>query len=697
MILIHARLSKMKKLLLMMGILGIFLTMLLLTFVRHAHTYLKQEPGFIAKGTLEMPAFNNDWSLKPFRSELVQASIVAPDVSRMVDVPFARLKAQNVTGTIAVDVRTGRSKLRLDTARQLSFPTPGVPVALQETGKDHFAIVFRNIPGNALQLIDWNVKTGSTQAIPIERTGVDYLLFRGATTVGASLYLVVYDNHSEKNFLRHYHRTNAAFYLAAKEVTLPTLEPPAGTHYEMEPPIMLFGERKGVRVIGGSLDALVNHQQITERRIFDCERVLEAVNTPTGVVVLCNRKHADEAGVYSVQYIGSGEQTIIPLKNGIPWKLTWNSQRKHIEYQLGTNARSYTEILAYDIERGQNGGMLEFGSNNIEGRVPWSQVYYLNGFMDMLYLAKHDDKAFDIVAPLMTKIRLRLELEIRLLDRLLVSPIGMQTKAFTHDRSLALFAVQTSRVLLLLNRYQKEFPDTAPLATSLSRLRQQVSQLDGHMEVLVSSGEAKTWLAPGQRYLKWPRGNAFHFDGLPVPYNHQNEWAYSLFESYRHLDSSFDSPALEPQREIVRHFLRHLAPNGEFPTPDHWNYWWGQAFDGYGKAADISVNTPDYPGDKSLAWISFRTIDFMSILSSLDFIRDIDSDKLLRSAADRVKLGEVYPFASRSLVDRGLKPQLNVMIAHKYARSGSPWELSNQSWALAMLPFAPEIEDQHSK
>lgn len=35
-------------------------------------------------------------------------------------------------------------------------------------------------------------------------------------------------------------------------------------------------------------------------------------------------------------------------------------------------------------------------------------------------------------------------------------------------------------------------------------------------------------MKPGNAHLRWPYGSAFYFDGLAVPYKHQNEWAYAM-------------------------------------------------------------------------------------------------------------------------------------------------------------------------
>ncbi|HQZ06113.1 MAG TPA: hypothetical protein PLJ46_09585, partial [Burkholderiaceae bacterium] len=639
--------------------------------------------------------YRNAWSLKTFRKTLIEAEVAEPQLSGPVPIPFTKFVSRDAVGAVWFDPKSGLSRLKLDSGPTLRFQRRGVPVFMESLDDDLYAVVFRAIPRNDISLLHWNARTGTVQTQGITRDGVDYLLFRTGHFDGKLLSLIVYDNHSAKNYLRRYEKTAGRWQPVAEELELPTLEDPAGTHYEMEPPLKIFAEGNNLTVVGGNLLATVAGKAFSEVRIPDCQRVVEAVHTPAGIAVLCNRKTVDQHGAYLLKGGGATPATIIATSDGIPWSLHWRTDEKRLGYRLAKDSNSYTELLEFDIARAQNSGLLDFGSDNIEGRVPWSQIYYLNGLLDAIYMARRDDKAFEIFVPIARQIRLRLELEIRLLDQLLDREAGMRTRAFTYDRSLALFAVQTSRLLLLFDRYQTEFPDAKPLRNH-DRLRKQVGNLDQHIEVLSNAGESEKWLKAKSRHLRWPRGSAFYFDGLPVPYNHQNEWAYAMFQTNRALGTSVTTKNLAPQREIIQHFLDNLSTNGGFPPANDWHYWWGQAFDGYDAASGQSVNTPAYVGDKSIAWISFRTIDLMSVMASLDFMPNLDGEALKGSALDRLRDGDIYPFATRSLLDAGAQPGLNERVVHRYARTGAPWDISNQVWALAMLPVTSEPEDPHS-
>ncbi|MFC7407833.1 hypothetical protein [Hydrogenophaga atypica] len=632
--------------------------------------------------------------LAGYRKHLVENAVVSPTIRGAVEVPFVVLRAGKAAATVEFDIARSHSTLRMDDGQRIPLASPGIPVALFDLGEDRMGAIVRSLPENELLLADWTKSSTEIRFTKVKRSGVDFLMFRAALFQEGVLNLVVYDNNAAKNYLRRLRLEGNQWVDVGLDFELPTLEDPAGTHYEMEPPIFLFGEKDGLRIVAGTLDAKVGSERIVIERIRDCEKVLEAITTPIGVGILCNRKKVNALGAYTVVHPKGGTSEVLPLSQGIPWKLSWDERAAKLIWRKATDSLSYGEMLEHDIQRGQNGGMLELGSNNIEGRVAWSQIYYLNGFMDAIYLARREQQAFDVFYPLLEKLRLRIELEVRLIDRQLGSSQGLHTRAFTKDRSPALFSVQTSRALLLLTRYVEEFPDAQPLA-NLRKLEREVKTLQGHIEVLADAGEDAKWLAPGARHLRWPKGSAFYYDGMPVPYNHQNEWAYSILDAHRVAGGKTDDSEVEVQREIIRHFISKLGKDGRFPEPTAWYYWWGHAYDGYDKASFRSVNTPSYVGDKSLAWISFRTIDLTSVLAARGYVAEV-GDGFEVSARDLIMRGEVYPFAARSLAGDGTRPGYRSSVAHKYARSGAPWEIANVPWALATLPAEKEVEDPHS-
>jgi hypothetical protein len=333
---------------------------------------------------------------------------------------------------------------------------------------------------------------------------------------------------------------------------------------------------------------------------------------------------------------------------------------------------------------------MEFGTNNLEGRVAWSQIYFLNGLMDVLTLASADDTAARLWRPLLPEIRRRLDLEIYLLDRLVATEFGFLTKAFTVARVPALFAVQTSRLLLLFNRYERMSPRGAQLST-LPNLRHLVLSLEGHIDVLATAGPDSAEPPPGGRYLYWPKGSAFYFDGLNVPYNHQNEWAYAVFDAHKDNppQSEIEQVAFGAACDIITQFLTAVADDGAMPSSGLWPYWWGKARAGWTAQEGISTNMPAYPGDKLTAWISFRSIDVMSALAARPHIAAAESRAFKDSVARLVNAGLLFPFVAAAFdVDRGL-PLPNYTAALSYARMNAPSDLQSSVYAYFALVRAP--------
>lgn len=437
----------------------------------------------------------------------------------------------------------------------------------------------------------------------------------------------------------------------------------------------------GFELIAGALHAKIKDWQIEGQRLSYCETVIETVFTKDGPVVLCHTPEGKDSP-YLLSAVGRGEPKYLNMAEGIPWKLEYLKDGVFTVHRAQSKD-DIVEMFLWDIRHGQQSGVLGFGVNNTEGRIPWSQIYYLNGLMDVLLLAEVNQSAQSIFGNHLGGLVSRISFEIHSLDDLLDTDQGFYTKAFPHDGSVALFAVQTSRLLLLFDRYSEDFPGS-PQLRNTEKLRRMVTSLEGHIDQLAHEGEDAAWMKPGSAHLRWPKCSSFYFDGMPVPFNHQNEWAYSLFNAARLRGEKTDSSSLNDQRDIIESFMRRLSDHGGFPATEDWYYWYGHAYDGWTKAEGRSCNTPSHPGDHGLAWISFRTIDFISVMSVLDFVKGLSTERLLGSAVDAVKYGDVCPLASRSLLAVGKIPQIQLPVLELYYRVTAPWELASSPWALVM-------------
>lgn len=496
------------------------------------------------------------------------------------------------------------------------------------------------------------------------------------------LYVVTFDSSRSVNLVMIYSPDGSGAKLQAQPVLLPSLGDPAGGTYEMIPAVTILGRQGGVEILGGTLSVFVSALGALgdERRLENCLRIIEVADTNNGSAVLCHAAVVqNDAGPY---LIVAPEGVPVPevRPDHVPFALEFQDGRLTVRH--AESPADYRDMLVADLGNIQQAGWMEFGVSNVEGRIPWSQIYYLNGMMDLLLLVQNDASITEVFAPIAADMRRRLDLELLLIAEHWAEG-RFATRAFTVDRSPALFAVQTSRLLLLFERYLTEFEAPRSVdAEFYDGVRQTVQCLDGHIEVLRQGGEAAHWMSRGSANLRWPKGSAFSFDGLAVPFNHQNEWAYAIQRSG--VDPDCDR-AQQAAAQMVRHFLDRVAPDGRFPQNGVWDYWWGQAYDGWTADDGISINRPDYVGDEIRAWISFRTIDIMSVLASLDTLPPSWRENVIMSALHLTHVGLVYPFASYELARRGYTVTLERDVALFYARVSSAWELQSAVWAYNSL------------
>ncbi len=480
---------------------------------------------------------------------------------------------------------------------------------------------------------------------------------------------------------------------------LATLEDPAGGTYEMIPTIRLFVVSGRLFTLGGTLLQQLNPgtaEVPPPQRLSGCLRAQDAAVVDEKLHILClsRAQGPDQPYQSAAKVISPGTPVFRLLEytyaDGIRERSAIVTDLVSLTAQgelfRGEGKDGLRKILLDDLHANHASGIMELGINNVEGRVAWSQIYFLNGLMDLLSLALSDETAADLWQPILSLARQRLDLEIHLLDRLMQSEFGFRTKAFTVGREPAIFAVQTSRLLLLFNRYSRLFPEGVTIA-SLPQLSRTVLRLDGHIDVLTTAGPDSVEPEPGRKYLHWPNGSAFYFDGLNVPYNHQNEWAYAVFDTLKDAPAAdmAEQDALAASTDIIIQFLGAIAPQGEMPASGMWPYWWGKAREGWTADQGISRNRPDYPGDRLTAWMSFRSIDVMSVLAASPHLARARELALRNSIAALVHAGLVYPFVAAGFDSTEQLPLPNRAAALAYGRMTAPSDLQNAVYAYYTL------------
>ena len=597
-------------------------------------------------------------------------------------IPFVSPHHQNPNIQAEYNIRQRQIRL-IDQNQTLPNTTStALPISIHTTQTGSEWQIHRRFPRQELYLTH-NTNTEQSQLLVQHgdkpETHVD-LIYRGSGLIGEDLVVVYYHNPSLQNYVVRYTLQNDNIIPLGTPYPLPPLENPAGRTYEMIPGIFVLPHDTEIHIVGGRRYVQWTEQAgWTSQHLPQCEKTIEAVMGARHPIILCLPETFTEPEFLVVDF-AEETTTKIPLLDGIPYNMGFDTETGNVTFSYARTPEDVLSMAIYDIERLTQTGWLDYAINNTEGRIPWSQIYYLNGFLDILYLAERDPQMQETFAPLLPQIRQRLDLEISILDQIWLSN-SYKTRAFTVDRSEAIFAVQTARLLLLMDRYQREVADPLPLLAYYD-LRESVRNLTNHIEVVAYQGESETWLTEGRAHLRWPYGSAFYFDGLNVPYNHQNEWAYAVVVT-RRTDNPEDDPVLADALDILSYFREQIAPEYTLPADGIWPYWWGTAYDGWSVRDRISVNTPKYVGDKGVGWISFRTIDAMASLSAPHLL-ELDPTQVttfIDSAEFLVENGALYPFSSYALYELDRCPQLDPIVALRYSRVSSQWELQNAAWA----------------
>ncbi len=576
-----------------------------------------------------------------------------------IDIKFSK---KELYTTISID----NKELKFDKFKS-------IPIKIMDNSNNYF-VLFRELITNHLLIAKIDKKNYSFIFYKIDENTDSFLDFRNSIVFNNELILIAYESKKSQNTLISYNINNN--FQKIQEIKLPSLEDPAGRTYEVIPKIMILKNKNSTAlyILGGRMYIKYENLSIQELQVPPDTEVFTDALIKDGKVYSIYR---NKFGRYIVYGLSDRVRYFIGKNFEIIYKL-YDSQNRIKFKKLGSNMDGLVEMFIYDFLNNKGSGSLYLGSNNIEGWSAWAQIYYLNGFLSFLEIAKSDIEFYGIFKRYIDLIKNRLDLEIFLLIQQYKSKDGFGCRVFSVDRSLSNFAVQSSRFAMLLDRYLKLFPDD-DVKNVYKELSSDVISLENHMEILekgTSNVVSEEWNKFNSYYLRWPKGNKFYFDGLPVPYNHQNEWASFLLQSHN------DKKGIG--KSIIMLFLNHITNNlnnKNLPKNAIWPYWWGKAWDGYLFYENISVNKKQYFGDKGNGWISFRSIDAISILKLYNSKKMDGLENYKNNIFSFIIDGHLYPFVSSEFLSSKIVPLLDRKTIARYIRFTSPWEFDNAVWA----------------
>ncbi len=575
-----------------------------------------------------------------------------------IDVKFSK---KNLYTTLFID----KKELKFDKFKS-------IPIKIMDN-KDSYFVLFRELITNYLLVAKINKRDYTFNFKKIDSYIDSFLDFRNSVILNNELVLIAYESKKSQNTLISYDINNN--FKKNREIKLPSLEDPAGHTYEVIPNIFILKNDTDdvLHILGGRTYIEYKNSRIYKNSVpFEVEVVTDALIEKNQIYVIYKSK----GGKYNVYNLTENKKHFIADNFEIIYGLDYS--KNGIDFKVLKTPDGLKEMFINDFLNNKGSGTLYLGTNNLEGWSAWAQIYYLNGFLSFLELAKNDIEFYEVFEDYIFLIKTRLDLEMSLLAYQYKSKDGFGCRVFSIDRSLSVFAVQSSRFAMLLDRYLKLF-DNENIKIIYEELKNDVISLNNHMEVLergVSNVVSKKWNEFDAYYLKWPKGNKFYFDGLPVPYNHQNEWASFL------LQTTDDEKKIG--RSIITLFLNHITDNfnnESLPKNAIWPYWWGKAWDGWLPHEDISKNKKMYLGDKENGWISFRSIDSIAILKLYKFSKNKKLENYKNDIFEFIVNGSLYPYLSYEFLDSKQVPLLKRDVISRYIRFTSPWELDNLIWA----------------
>lgn len=617
------------------------------------------------------------------------------ELDNVTEIPFTLLKERDISvlfniSKFSPEVSVGGKVFKLNKYKAVPVKLLFIP--------NKTIIILRELLTNTLIIASFDKDNEEISYKKIEKQSKTFYDFREATIFNNQLVVIAYEGDKRQNTLLTFSLSNKLHRIS--EHKLPSIEYPSGGNYECVPKMQLLksSDNKYLYILSGRLFGFYDGNSFRQLPVDSSIKIFtEAIITDKGEVFSLylnkeNRYAISNLTKNSIYYTASIGEVIFEL----------NYYYNKVQFKKLSSTNDLKELILNDFFNNKGSGTLYLGTNNIEGRLAWSQIYYLNGMLSFLELAQEDIEFYEKMKDFVPLIKKRLDLEIKLFLYQMNSPDSLRCRVFSIDRSLQLFAVQSSRFGLLLHRYLKLFPDKN-LIKQYEILKKNITLLRNHMEILeqgVSNVVSKRWNPNNSYYLKWPQGSPFIFDGLPVPYNHQNEWATFI------LSTNNDICYVNIAESIIRLFLGNVADEkGNLPYDTRWPYWgeenesvwwywWGKAWEGWNKEENVSTYSKSYIGDKIVSATSFKTIDAISVLSLYEKLRKPSDKKYTFQIKKMIQEGYVFPYVSSKMLPLNNIPVLSKKTMSEYIRFNAPWEFDNNVWSyLTFIKFYSSSED----
>jgi hypothetical protein len=353
---------------------------------------------------------------------------------------------------------------------------------------------------------------------------------------------------------------------------------------------------------------------------------------------------------------------------GIPYNLRLSETGK-LKWDIANSAKSFRSLLLYDLGRMPNHGWMDFAANNLEGRIAWSQVYYLSGMISLLN--KNSGLQYIPNNNLRENISQTILEELNLLAGLSSYDYpGYLVKRYSIDREPLIFALHLSRIVMLLKRTQTIYKHNGNINKAILSICTELNNLNHTVEKLDEQDKS-------QISMSYKLGYPFWADGVNVPYNYISGYVQGILKACN------SDKTVKISAALIKPLLSEVQKNTLI-----WRYWGSVGDNGWAEQDRISINTPAWDGNKhAKAHITYRTMDASAILAlyQVNPKAIANKNKILKNIQTLTRHGLLLPSINEELHNVKIPIVLDEVTAKYYARSTALWEIPSQIWALEAL------------
>ncbi len=647
----------------------------------------------------EVSPVQNDWHIT-----LRQNGLPAADINNDMVVPFTYFDVKDYDIELEFNVNLLKGNLIVN-EMTIALPAGTLPLKIIQWNKESLIVFTRKLWSNQTQVWILDVSLKRFYPIPVP-DDLDEHMFRHAVLYNRHIVFVLFDPIAKTNYIYRLLPTNNSngLQLNFDESFKQEYYINEQFGYRQQPKILMTEYRERLFIASDSVIYEYGYLPDTDHsfsysdfEIPNNYKLLELASDNNGVFALYKDVN------YSIEKAVTSQNAPFILYDLLNQKIIFDDYQGHIPYNLHVvdgeaiveiveSQQDIVNLFLFDLQSMPGSGLMSAGVNNYEGEVIWTQSYYLNALIDVL----NSNESFLTVAPfnsIKPQLKLRLDFEMALIDKMMLEGPGLLCKTFTVDRAPVLHAVQTGKFLLLLKRYLS-LPNAIEMK-SYESFRLGVMNLDRHVEVLTQATSDDPWLNDDRYYLMWPMGSSFWADGVGIPYNHQNMWAAGVIfaedmdnlpsDNLKQITYDISSQVLDLEgfRSFIPKHSQWFANSVEY---HHWHYWWGQAKVGWSEADDISINTPVWHGDgDNIALPVYRTFDAITILIAGRQFDNFLPVGFVEYINDGVEKGELELFLIPYLERYGKTPDINQELISKTLRMSSQPDMRNAVWAYYYL------------